>query len=202
MSGTGFFSDKRLQAFAVSLLGKVSAFVETGTCEGDTAKWMAAQGLSVFTCETNKDRVHDLVDTLPIGVALYAMSSEKFVTHVSGIVGALPLFFLDAHWEEYWPLRDELLAISEHYKRAIIVVHDCKVPERENFWYCTGGGADQDGPICDWNYVRQGLHNKNTYRLFYPSYPDSTPGYLVLFQNCPPIGDLANMEEHRAVFQD
>src|ERR1044072_3114133 len=39
------------------------------------------------------------------------------------------LFFLDAHWQSYWPLRDEIRAMSPG--QGIIVIHDAVVPNSD-----------------------------------------------------------------------
>jgi hypothetical protein len=39
------------------------------------------------------------------------------------------LFYLDAHWEEYLPLRDELQLIYNNFPRAVVLVDDFKVDD-------------------------------------------------------------------------
>ena len=36
------------------------------------------------------------------------------------------LWFLDAHWDDYWPIRDEISALLRG--KGVILVHDLKVP--------------------------------------------------------------------------
>lgn len=43
------------------------------------------------------------------------------------------LFFLDAHWGPYWPLRDEIAVIPRG--KGIIVVHDAQVPGRPDLGF-------------------------------------------------------------------
>lgn len=195
MSGDGFYSDPHLQSFAISV--PFTAFVETGTGEGDTARWMAARCQRVFTCETNLDYLAALDGTLPKNVSLYEMCSPEFIVEIKPLVGHMPLFFLDAHWEAYWPLLDELRAITENYQRGIIIVHDCTVPGRPNFWTCRGGGGadNANGPECNWEYVKGGLDWRNQFRLFYPTYGSQTPGWLALYMNLAPIGNLTDLKE-------
>lgn len=40
------------------------------------------------------------------------------------------LIFLDAHWEEYWPLRDELKQLLDLKNKPIILIDDYKTPGR------------------------------------------------------------------------
>lgn len=195
MNTLGFFSDTRLQAFAASLVPHVSAFVETGAEEGKTTLWAAEHFRYVYACEIDADRLAKLWQVLPQTVQLYALSSPQFIEDIALIVGVCPLFFLDAHWQTYWPLLDELRAITGLYASAVIIVHDCRVPDRPNFWACRGGGGDNDGPVCEWEYIRQGLETWHTYHLLYPTYDAQTPGYCVLFMDCYPMGDLRDLQE-------
>ena len=192
MSGPGFFSDKHLQAFVLSV--PFTAFVETGTGEGDTARWVAERGRSVYTCEI--DASMPAMFHLPPNIESYVMSSPDFLRIVKLLVGNFPLLFLDAHWWGYWPLRDELRIIATEYQSCVIVVHDCAVPDMPNFWACRGGGGNNDGPVCSWDYINPALDFAcNKYKLFYPTYDDQTPGYLVLYQNCEPCGDMKDLKE-------
>ena len=192
MSGPGFFSDKHLQSFVMSV--PFSEFVETGTSEGDTARWVAKRGRRVYTCEIDATLLPRF--PLPPSVKSYAMNSPDFLLVVKLLAGDLPLIFLDAHWYGYWPLLDELRILATEYQSCVIIVHDCAVPGKPNFWACRGGGADQAGPVCEWDYIKPALSfERNQYRLFYPTYDDQTPGYLVLFQNHAPCGNLRDLVE-------
>lgn len=193
MNGDGFFSDPYLQEFVASM--PWTAFIETGTEEGKTARWVARLGKPVFTCETNLQYLLMLEHTLPENVTLYGTNSPEYIERIRELTDHLPLFFLDAHWGAYWPLLDELRAIAANYNRAIIIVHDATVPDKPNFWTCKGGGKDNEGPENNWAYIKQALDFRNQYRLFYPTYDDSCPGWLVLFQNSNLIGNLEHVKE-------
>jgi len=60
------------------------------------------------------------------------------------------LFYLDAHWEDYWPLRDEIIEIGKtHYDNCVIVIDDCKVPGRHDIPF------DQyKGKECSFEYIQ------------------------------------------------
>lgn len=197
MTELGFFSDTRLQAFVASILPKVSAFVETGTEEGHTTQWAARRHRYVFSCDVDDSHFGRLRLELPPGVVLRKENSPDFILDIGPLVGDFPLFFLDAHWLDYWPLLDELRMIVGYYGKAVIIVHDCAVPGRSNFWACRGGGADHDGPVCNWEYIKKALNGKAKYRLYYPTYGAETPGYAVIFMNCEPMGDLKDLAECR-----
>jgi hypothetical protein len=83
---------------------------------------------------------------------------------------ALPdetLYFLDAHWQEYWPLLDEIKAIRR--ETGVIVIHDMKVPGRPELGFDSYGGK-----ALAYEYVREAL------RLWSPghriTYNDRTDG--------------------------
>lgn len=196
MNELGFFSDVRLQAFARSLTSTVTAFVETGAEEGKTTRWATQYFRAVFTCEIDEKYLAMLHQLLPPNVYLYQMSSPQFLVEIQPLVGDLPLFFLDAHWLDYWPLQDELKTIEAHYHKAVVIIHDCQVPGKPGFWYCRGGGADHDGPVLNWVYIKQAIDTAH-YKLFYPNYPKrtETPGYCVMFRECEPFGDLRDLAE-------
>lgn len=54
------------------------------------------------------------------------------------------LFYLDAHWYDYWPLLDEIRVISEmNIPDSVIIIHDFFVPGKPfGFYYCNGQRLD------------------------------------------------------------
>lgn len=65
-------------------------------------------------------------------------SSEKALARMveTGEVKAdnNPFFYLDAHWNDYWPLRDELSVVLS-LDRAIVVIDDFEVPDHPEWGY-------------------------------------------------------------------
>lgn len=60
------------------------------------------------------------------------------------------LFFLDAHWQSYWPLRDEIQAIPRG--QGVLVMHDARVPS------CPDLGVDEyDGQELSYEYLKDVL---------------------------------------------
>jgi len=71
-------------------------------------------------------------------VALVQGSSPALLDAVLPGLGDA-LYFLDAHWGAYWPLRDEIACIAKHKPgKGVIVIHDFKVEG-------TGLSCDQYG---------------------------------------------------------
>lgn len=52
------------------------------------------------------------------------------------------LYFLDAHWQQYWPILDEIRAVRPGI--GVIVIHDMKVPDHPELGYDSYGGYDLD----------------------------------------------------------
>jgi hypothetical protein len=115
-------------------------------------------------------------------------------------LGPRPLFYLDAHWQSYWPLRDELKHIGASGLPATIVIDDFEVPGQPQFGFdVDGGGEITEGLKCNLDYIRQALSPVRTYNAAFPRYSirdafakGSGPlrGHVVLFQDMP--------EEYRA----
>ncbi len=121
----------------------IKTVIETGTFAGDTTLALSDIVESVLTVE--------LSDTY------FSQNKEKFTSHknitaiegnsvdiLSGIDPEDALCFLDAHWNEYNPLLDELKAISGWQQQPIIVIHDFKVPDHPELGFDSYAGQDYD----------------------------------------------------------
>jgi hypothetical protein len=199
----GFNGDGKLQDLALSILDAgATAFVETGTGAGNTSDAVARlrPSVPVLTCEINPEQIAAAKALMPPSVCLYEMDSRQFIPLVAEDAGELPLFYLDAHWYDDWPLLGELEAIGRHYVKAVVLVHDFKVPGREgDFSFDKGGGGGPGrrttvgGPDNDLAYVLPTLEAaRHGYRFFFPAYEvlEWTPGFVVVFQDVGPIGGL------------
>lgn len=145
---TGFHNNLVLQRTVNALISQagVTSFVETGTFLAYTTGYVAAKhpALPVFTCEIN-DQYHaaccEALRSFP-NVRLSKESSEKFIDRLitEKALGDLPMFFLDAHWYDYWPLPDEVANIAR-LPKFIILVDDFMVPGQPHFATSAGGGG-------------------------------------------------------------
>lgn len=123
---------------------KISWIIETGTYYGATTKHLASWADKVDTVEIVSENYQKALETL------------KEVTNVSAHLGNSPevmdrlfsqfnkkgrrpnlLCFLDAHWQEYNPLLDELSVIAKWKWKPIIAIHDFKVPEHSELGFDT-----------------------------------------------------------------
>lgn len=130
---------------------------------------------------------------------LYNRSSEKFLLEICSkqFLGDLPLFYLDAHWYDYWPLPDKIRIITAKLENAIIIIDDFEVPDRPDFKFCRGGGGSPkfsgrttvDERACNLSLIQPNLETSKDYKFLSPSYgvndshTTSLIGYISIFQN-------------------
>lgn len=123
------------------------AFIETGTNLGDTIDYMSKlyPELEIISCEVDqlyhalaterlKDRKH---------LTIHHESSERVIKKTNNY--NMPLYYLDAHWGDYWPLRDEILNIE----RGIVCVSDFYVGDPDMFNPIPYGFDSYNGIRCD-----------------------------------------------------
>jgi len=80
-------------------------------------------------------------------------SSDVLKEILPSLKGKRVLFYLDAHWQNYWPLLDELEEISRtHHNQCIIVIDDFKVPGRPEIPYDAYAQHE-----CSYEYISQKL---------------------------------------------
>jgi hypothetical protein len=93
------------------------------------------------------------------------------------------MFYLDAHWERYWPLRDELKQVLR-LDSSVVVIDDFFVPGRSDNSRPHGDfGFDfYAGRILDWAYISD-LFSEADIKICYPtcSNPVGRRGFVVLF---------------------
>lgn len=145
---SGFHGNQVLQRMVDQMVARagVTSFVETGTHYAHTTLHMASRhpGLPIFTCEINPTYyAASLLALRPhANVQVSPESSEKYVVRLIGenALGAVPMFFLDAHWHDYWPLPDEVREIAK-LPKFVILVDDFMVPGQAQFETSAGGGG-------------------------------------------------------------
>jgi hypothetical protein len=112
---------------------KSTTFFETGTWHGETARDVARHINQVVTVEVNRpfydiaSKILTDIDnvTLKLGSSPVVME-DTLVENQEGLI-----FFLDAHWEQDWPLLDELRVIAEKNIKPVIMIHDFYVPDED-----------------------------------------------------------------------
>ncbi len=117
------------------IMSKISfkAIVETGTFRGDTTLFLAQRGLPVYTVEADS-RNYGYASLRLLSkrnIFIHNGDSREFLLNLSKnteMVKADTFFYLDAHWEDDLPLRDELGIIFKHWDKAVVMVDDFEVP--------------------------------------------------------------------------
>lgn len=192
-----FHGDPKLQELVRKIAALAGAAVETGTFHGDSALFMGTLFSRLWTIEIREDfwkharerfRANGANITAFLGpsqVYLGRMLDEAFALSPSVFV------FLDAHWQDDWPLAEELRILSskrEAGRKIALVVDDFQVPGRPDLYGTAGGGGTPGDPIygprlrpdptpCDWTTF--GGELKGFAEYWVPSYPGPQAGYLV-----------------------
>lgn len=154
----GAFEDRFLVRELEKLMAiyQIEKIVETGTYMGWSANILARTGKPVISIELNPDLYEKAKENNKHNenVFLHLGSSEKILDEViPDNTDENILFFLDAHWNDYWPILDELRIIKKKTRSPVIIIHDFFVPNG------TGGavfGYDSyKGQPLDFNYVQK-----------------------------------------------
>jgi hypothetical protein len=128
---------------------KWQAIVETGTYHADSTLVFSYYAPKVFTVEIEPENYKIALSTinskgfqvqnytekncvfLKEGKFIYISlaNSPEWMKEIMPILPERTLFYLDAHWGEYWPIIDELKAIKN--KDCSIIIHDFQVPGKD-----------------------------------------------------------------------
>ncbi len=187
--------------------------VETGIFEGKTTNRFRLMGVNVIGVEINPEYAENsktliereggnveiikkfwetnektLLDSSVVKIILG--NSPDVMKTVAPILqkNGLTLYFLDAHWGDYWPIRDEI-AVLQNYDNLIIIADDFKVPGKD--W----GYVSYKGKDLDWHYIEDVVNGfKKKYRYFYSrelSEKSALHGKIYIF-----IGPIADTLEN------
>lgn len=202
-----FHNDSILQQFLISIMDyfQISYFFETGTFRGDSLIWLANKVPSIraISCENDEffyNRVVHRLSKLDMQsrVELIYGSSPLAIgqSFEKGLLLEPALFWLDAHWNDYWPLLDELDQIFKLFKRSIVVIDDFKVPNNTLFEYDSYDGFENS-----LDYIRPSLIRRPTNSeldFLFPNYANSVLG---MANNVTPRGYVAIFSGFRESLQ-
>jgi predicted O-methyltransferase YrrM len=129
----GAFEDKYLQSELDRLITgyDIKTIVETGTYKGWSTNVLAKTGKKIITIEIDSN-LHNIAKNFNnhhSNIDFYLGSSQEVIEKIIPVDETNILFFLDAHWGEYWPILDELRIIKEKRLKPVILVHDFYVPD-------------------------------------------------------------------------
>lgn len=116
------------------------AIIETGTYRGVTTKYFANTGLPIHTVEASQRYLayarmnfRKCAKT----ITTYHSDSRSFLQNLgqtNAISGTQPFVYLDAHWYDDLPLREELEIVQQFWPDAVVMVDDFAVPDT-NYGY-------------------------------------------------------------------
>jgi hypothetical protein len=92
-----------------------------------------------------------------------------------------PVIFIDAHWEDYFPLLDELKIIKDKNLKPVIAIHDFYVPD-ENGNAKFGFDSYHSQPL-DFPYIKNAIENlyKNSYEIKYSTTSTINSGVIFIY---------------------
>lgn len=159
--------------------------LETGTYRGVTTEWLATFGKPVHSIEV-EPRFHHFARrrlapcpnvSLVLGDSETAIEGELAETLRDRSVFA----YLDAHWREHLPLREEITAIGELAQDFVILIDDFEVPDDKGYVF------DDYGPTgaCTLAFIAPALPRGTA--IYHPTTPAEhetgrRTGYIVLAQ--------------------
>jgi len=133
---------------------QIKTVIETGTYQGASTAFFALAFPEVHTIDISPQFRGESQERLSsfANIQFHLGSSEKVLAHIlPTLKDRFILFYLDAHWDEFWPLLDELEEINKtHHQRCIIVIDDIKVPGRNDIPFDAYKEKE-----CSYEYVKE-----------------------------------------------
>jgi hypothetical protein len=177
----GFHGDQYLLRLVDLIIDECDYFIETGTNVGSTLAYVARSfpNIRCLSCEPDARAFQEAVKNTAefSNVSIYNETSQAFITHLKQhertLFEANVLFWLDAHGYGFdWPLKEEVFFVTRAFKRAYVLIDDCKVPGLDCFGY-----DKYKEQICSFDYVKDAINPHIEYQLYYPCYKDRTSRY-------------------------
>lgn len=150
--------DRVLRARLAAIIREraITTIVETGIDWGGSTMLFAEMGVLVIGIDNDPVRVVNVMAELEErGIKNVSILQGNSPTVLFGLLGHIidastTLFFLDAHWQAYWPLKDEIRTIPRG--QGVLVMHDARVPG------CPALGVDSyDGQELSYEYLKDVL---------------------------------------------
>jgi hypothetical protein len=156
----GFENDIHLRDkfFEICRTHKVTHIIETGTYHGHTTKHLCKMAKRVDTVEVVQENFTESQKTL-LGIDnVYSHfgNSSEVLPHVLPSESEGLFLFLDAHWQQYNPLLDELKVIAGAGLKPIIAIHDFKAPNRPDLGFDT---YPKSGIVYEWDWIKSSVEN-------------------------------------------
>jgi len=184
---TPAYSDPELLQWTLELSKQfnIRTFYETGTHYGGTAKIVSEYFDKVITIESNDNFYNIAKDTLKNtkNCEMLLGNSPDMLRKTLKEKESSIFFFLDAHWEQYWPLLDELKVIKEKNLTPIIAIHDFYVPDENN--NAKFGFDSYHGQPLNFEYIKisiEEIYGEN-YNIRYSTSSTTNSGVIFIYPN-------------------
>ena len=150
----------------------IARIVETGTFLGTTTEFFAQFGLPVVTVEVNPEFAKHCSERLRDrkNVDLRVADSPEVLRDLAREKidrGVPTLFYLDAHWQENLPLREEAELAITNFAKAVLLIDDFAVPDDPGYFFDDYG----PGKRLDLDYLMKG--KLPTLSIYFPSTPSN-----------------------------
>src|SRR3989338_11527382 len=117
-SNKAFNGDRYLEKSIAGIVKKykVKIIIETGTYLGHSTKIFSGFTKSVHTIENNRQFIKLAMWNCrnSKNITFYPGNSPVILKKILKTVKGPILFYLDAHWFNYWPILDELKVIAQY----------------------------------------------------------------------------------------
>jgi predicted O-methyltransferase YrrM len=110
----------------------ITTVVETGIDKGGSTMLFSEMAQKVIGIDNDLAKVQIVNASLKArgiqNVTILTGNSPSVLSILvaNGLDASATLFLLDAHWQAYWPLKDEIKAIPRG--QGVLVMHDARVP--------------------------------------------------------------------------
>ena len=172
----------------------IRSIIETGTYRGTTTEWFARLGVPVVTIESHAPTFEFATRRLkPFeNVSIWFGNSSTVLPDYLPSASTPAMIYLDAHWEGYLPLTEELASICRLIDRFVVIVDDFQVPDDPGYSY------DNYGPGKALNAEYLDACVGGDLARFYPSVPSKEEtglrrGWVVLTKDIIFIEALSSM---------
>lgn len=114
--------------------------VETGSYRGTTTQWLAELGPRVVSVEI-KRRYYEFTKRRLKSRTNVTLNLGNSVGFLKQMVAdpksrsSVVVFYLDSHWEDYLPLREEMELIVHNFKDFVVIIDDFRVEDDDGYTY-------------------------------------------------------------------
>jgi predicted O-methyltransferase YrrM len=133
---------------------KLQDAVETGTYQGNTSKALSMLFDKVYTIEVTENSYQNSQKSLASSdniELIFGSSEQKLDELLPNLTNRRILFYLDAHWDQNWPILKELSAISKTHKdNCVIIIDDVQVPGYSSIAY-----DSHQGEALSYDYIKE-----------------------------------------------